>query len=199
MHDRFHAIHAISLKISSFENRFLKYRWTCFFVKISTLPARFFRPRRVHKICWNGGSTSSLVKSKKNIIDGDDTTLRQIITKYSHFPYKSVGCFGLLQANGFFSALLLLLLRSLSLSLLLRSVAGWWFIFFSSFLPAKSCWFIFIIHQHQSTALQNPSYAQRAITTMSVVFVVYIWDFIPFWYGFPSVIHYLKSVLKQLM
>lgn len=73
-------------------------------------------------------------------IDGDDTTLRQIITKYSHFLYKSVCCFGLLQANDSFP----LLHHLFSLPLSPRSVVGWWLVF--SFLLAKFCWLIFIIH-----------------------------------------------------
>lgn len=99
MHDRFHAIHAVSLKIFSFwntgEHAFLWKSAHC------RLPD-FSNPGVCTKLfVWSEGREWSSVKSK-NIIDGDDTTLRQIITKYSHFPFKSVCCFELLQANGFF-------------------------------------------------------------------------------------------------
>lgn len=99
MHDRFHAIHAVSLKIFSLwntgEHAFLWKSAHC------RLPD-FSNPGVCTKLfVWSEGREWSSVKSK-NIIDGDDTTLRQIITKYSHFPFKSVCCFELLQANGFF-------------------------------------------------------------------------------------------------
>lgn len=161
MHDRFHAIHAVSLKIFSFwntgEHAFLWKSAHC------RLPD-FSNPGVCTKLfVWSEGREWSSVKSK-NIIDGDDTTLRQIITKYSHFPFKSVCCFELLQANGFF-------LLFFCFSIHCRS--RWDPLVFFSFLPAKFCWFIFIIQQHQrSISLSNPSYARRTITAMSVVCVV---------------------------